>query len=133
MGYDMVRCIESLPAHAKRDLPVWDSYLMEASIVVALDALRQRATIICPVSIHDGDDPSSAYDLAIQQIDQIINDLKVPVNPPRPLPDSSTVESQPQSNFTADEFCGAVSKARDYIAAGDIIQVVLSQRFAIEA
>jgi anthranilate synthase component 1 len=133
LGYDMVRCIETLPNQAERDLPVWSSYLMEASIVVALDSLRQRATVICPVSLEEGLDPALAYEQATQQIDRVVNDLKVPVNPPRPLPDSAAFNDEPDSNFTREEFCRAVSRAREYIAAGDVIQVVLSQRFAIEA
>ena len=133
LGYDMVRWIEQLPTHTERDLPVWDAYLMEAGIVVALDALRQRATVVCPVPIVEGMDAGAAWEQARAAIDAAVARLRTPVAPVAPAIELEALPEDPPSNLAEEPFCDAVRRAREYIAAGDIIQVVLSRRFEIPA
>lgn len=131
LGYDMVHFVETLPKQAERDVPVWDSYLIEPQIVVALDALRQRATIIHPVTIHDGLDLDQAFEEAEKLIAETARDLSTPVVQPRPRVDSEPMPEEPSPNLNEAQFCNAVEKAQEYIRSGDIIQVVLSRRFEI--
>jgi len=132
LGYDMVRSIESLPNHAKRDPSIWDSYLMEASVVVILDSLRQRARIVCPV--HVGDDPNidALWDETTTTLDTMAARLTTPVSAPAaPALSAEAPLTEPSANMQSEEFCNAVERAREYIQSGDIIQVVLSRRFEI--
>ena len=133
MGYEMVRFMENLPddrpAHS---LP--DSSLMIPRIVLAHDSLRQVVTVICWVAIPAEVDDSiidGMYVGATDQIESIIKKLKQPV----PAHFATQAEAGcPQgheftSNHTPEEFHAIVERAKEYIRAGDIIQVVLSQRF----
>ena len=133
LGYDMVRCIERLPNRAERDLDVWDSYLMEAGIVVALDSLRQRATVFCPVRVAAGVDPDAAYTQATAAIEAAIRRLRTPEAPSRASIELDPLAEDPPSNLSPEAFEAIVERAIEYIAAGDIIQAVLSRRFEIPA
>ena len=136
LGYDMVRCIERLPEHAERDLPVWDSYLIEASLVVVLDSLRQRALVIAPVRIEGPavDDPGGAYDAAVARIDAAVTRLhSAGAGAATQTAEGDLTAADPHSNLDGAAFGRLVDRAREYIVAGDVIQVVLSRRFEVEA
>jgi anthranilate synthase component 1 len=138
LGYDTVRCIENLPDQAERDSQLWDSYLIEAGIIVILDALRQRALIVCPTHIDEGTDTAQAWRLATAQIDAAAERLQTPEPATSALHvyDSDVDpadNAQLKANMDKDAFTSAVARAKDYIQAGDIIQVVLSRRFELEA
>jgi anthranilate synthase component 1 len=97
--------------------------------VLIHDSFRQRLHIVNCVQLREGDDPAACYKQACQQIDAVADRLK------QPLP-YDFVESDPgnhehtfTSNMDEDSFKEMVQKAKEYIVAGDIIQVVLSQRF----
>ena len=131
LGYDMIRCIERLPTHAERDLPVWDSYVMEAGIVVCLDSLRQRATITSAICIEEGMDLAATWRQATTAIDAAAERLAAPVPVLRPPIELDPLPEDPPSNLDAESFGGIVDKALHYIRSGDIIQAVLSRRFEI--
>jgi len=130
LGYDMVRFMETLPdRHEPLDFP--DSSFMIPRIVLIHDSFRQTVTIVCWVRIVDGMELKELYESAVERIDSLVEQLKRPV--PAGL---TTTACRPQehdhtfsSNMGRDEFCKMVERAREYIRAGDIIQVVLSQRF----
>jgi anthranilate synthase component I len=130
LGYDMVRFMEKLPdRHQPLDFP--DSSFMIPRIVLVHDSFRQTVTIVCWVRGVDGIEPEKLYEDAIQRIDALVRLLKGPV--PAEF-NVASCESKAQnhafsSNMNRDEFCKMVERAREYIMAGDIIQVVLSQRF----
>jgi anthranilate synthase component I len=133
LGYDMVRFMETLPdRHQPLDFP--DSSFMVPRIVLAHDSFRQTVTVVCWVRASDGQDSRTLYDDAVGRIETIVAQLKGPV----PAEIGETVKRQPadahafSSNMEAEEFCRMVERAREYILAGDIIQVVLSQRFHTE-
>ena len=133
LGYDMVRWIETLPDHGERDLDVYDGYLVEAGIIVALDSLRQRATIVCPVPIEDHTDPGAAWEQARAAIDAVVVRLRTVAPDPTPSIELEPLPEDPPSNLDEPEFVEIVRRAKEYISAGDIIQVVLSRRFTIDA
>ncbi len=130
LGYDMVRFMEELP-HSQQVLDFPDSSFMVPKIVLVHDSFKQTVTVVCWVPCDNDSDGKTLYDAATAEIDSVVERLRVPV--PVSFLGSSLQGSQKehifQSNMEKEVFCSMVEKARDYIKAGDIIQVVLSQRF----
>ena len=125
-GYDLVRFMERLPATARTDLHVPDMVLMMADNLVVFDHVRHRIQVIANLRVEA--DLRGAYADAIARIEYIIADLRRPLTPPvaQELPPPEAW----RSNFTQAEFEAKVRAAKEYIAAGDIFQVVLSQRLS---
>jgi anthranilate synthase component I len=130
LGYDMVRFMEDLP-DKKPPLSFPDSSFMVPKMVLVHDSFRQTVTVVCWVRLTLGNDMEAAYLGACRQIDDVIARLQAPV-PAAYL--TSNVDGcaschRFSSNMDPKQFQAMVERARDYIKAGDIIQVVLSQRF----
>ena len=127
IGYDMVRFFEDLPDTTVDELDLPDCTFIFTDTLLIFDHVRHRIRVVCNARI-DGD-PEAAYDEATRKIEAMIERMRQPVAPFGPRP--STLNPQPEvtSNFTQPEFESAVRKCKEYIAAGDVIQVVLSQRF----
>ncbi len=130
LGYDMVRFMEELPSD-QQELDFPDSSFMIPKIVLVHDSFKQTVTVVCWVSCENERDSKTLYDNAAAEIDAVVDLLRAPV--PVSFLGSSVQGSSKahtfQSNMEKEQFCSMVEKARDYIKAGDIIQVVLSQRF----
>ena len=132
LGYDMVRLMEdSLSAPGPDPIGVPDAILVRPTIVIAFDAVEDTITIVTPVRPQAGINAQAAHVRAVERLSAIIDALD------RPL-DKSAVESHagplavtPRSNTSPDEFKRMVLRAKEYIVAGDIFQVVLSQRFEV--
>jgi anthranilate synthase component I len=130
-GYDMVRTIEEIPDTGKNDLGVDDAVLMFYKTVLAFDHLRHQIHIISNVIADDSREPIEAqYEKAVAEIRQIEALLRAPVEIPETKPKDG--ELVVRSNFEKKDYLDAVAKAKEYIAAGDIFQVVLSQRFEVD-
>ena len=128
VGYDMVRTFERLPAHAKDDLGVPDACLLVAESLLVFDNVAQKITVVSNVHLRDGDDPGRAYDAAVARIDALVARLREPAVPPVARP----AEPGPvRSNVTQEAYEAMVGRAQEYIRAGDVIQVVLAQRFEL--
>ena len=131
-GYDIVRLIERIPAHASPDLDMDDAVLLFFSNLVAFDHVRHQALIVSNVLTEERSDHLSLvekYHKAVQKVAALERLLSAPL-PPRPSPaKKKSGSAQVSSNFTPHAFEGIVEKAKEYITAGDIFQVVLSQRF----
>lgn len=128
LGYDMVRFMERLPdTHPPLDLP--DSSFMVPRTVLIHDSFRQRLYIVNCVEIKADDDPEALYQGACSQIDEIAARLKQPLPYEFVESPSGSHEHNFSSNMAEESFKEMVLKAKEYILAGDIIQVVLSQRF----
>ena len=128
VGYDMVRTFERLPARAADDLGVPDACLLVAESLLVFDNVAQTITVVSNVHLRDGDDPGQAYDAAIARIDALVGRLREPARPPTPR----AAEPGPvRANVTQEAYEGLVARAQEYIRAGDIIQVVLAQRFEL--
>ena len=125
-GYDLVRFMERLPATAKSELDVPDMVLLMADNLVVFDHVRHRLAVIANMRVEG--DLRAAYADAIARIDQIIADLRKPLTPPpaRELPAGAPWVS----NRTQAEYEQMVRDSKEFIAAGDIFQVVLSQRLS---
>ncbi|MEA1933854.1 MAG: anthranilate synthase component I [Thermodesulfobacteriota bacterium] len=129
LGYDMVRFMERLPEINPVQDEFPDSSFMIPRIVLIYDNLKQVLTIVNCVVIQDHGDFADCYQTALEQIDEIVKRLKhpLPYNFINRDPDERKHEFS--SNMAEEEFKSIVDRAKEYIAAGDIIQVVLSQRF----
>jgi anthranilate synthase component 1 len=131
LGYDMVRFMEKIPdRHLPLDLP--DSSFMVPGIVLIHDSVQQKLTIVCNVWKRGAENPDLLYSQACKQIDEIVNRLKQPILLPFVSQEQIVTEHQFTSNMDEASFAAIVAQAKEYILAGDIIQVVLSQRFHTE-
>jgi len=133
LGYDVVREVERLPdvPHDDRGHP--DAVMQVIGQLAAFDHWRQRVTLIDNVIVEpgaDGDALDAAYDAAVARLDQLAADGARPLDEPLlspPRPDDEPPEVT--SSMPAGRYQEAVEVAREHIFAGDIFQVVLSQRF----
>src|SRR5436853_6183388 len=125
-GYDMVRTIEEIPETGADDLGVDDAVLMFYKTVLAFDRLRHQIHIISNVIIEDSQEPVEVqYEKAVREIAEIEKLLRAPLEAPPVTCNDRDVTVH--SNFEKKDYLAAVHKAKEYIAAGDIFQVVLSQ------
>lgn len=134
LGYDMIRHIESIPDNNPDSLNIPDSILIRPSVLVIFDNVAHRICLVIPVYQHAGNTDDSAetvFDRAQEKLARVKRDL---TKAPQLAAHKSTMTLplDPRSNFTPETFCTAVEKAKDYIRAGDIFQVVPSQRFEVE-
>lgn len=130
MGYDTVRLIETLPECNPDPLALDDAILIRPTIMVIFDAVKDEITAVTPVRPQKGLSAKTAYTRAKDRLQNVIDLLDQPV-PHRPSVDANKLLLDPPvSNTDPAEYRAMVKKAKNYIAAGDIFQVVLSQRFS---
>ena len=128
MSYDMVKFFEDLPDTVKDDTDWNDSYFMITDTLVIFDNLKHNVKVVCNVHLgNDKTDINKQYKKAIETINQIITLLNRPLK--NQVIDSSNKSLKIRSNLKKNDFKDIVNKAKKYIRAGEIIQVVLSQRF----
>ena len=130
LGYDMVRFMEELP-DSREPLNLPDSSFIIPRVVLAYDSLKQTVTIVCWMRQEGGCDAEELYGRARETIDRVVARLREAV-PESFLLGSGGKVSKPHtfsSNMEEEQFTKMVEEAKEYIMAGDIIQVVLSQRF----
>ncbi len=130
-GYDMVRTIEDIPNTGTDDLGFDDAVLMFYKTVLAFDHLRHQIHIISNVIADDSQESLKVqYQKAVEEIAHIEALLRSPLEIPHVTRNEREVVVR--SNFEKKNYLAAVAKAKEYIAAGDIFQVVLSQRFEVD-
>ena len=130
LGYDMVRLIERLPAPPPDPLGLPDAILIRPTIVAIFDNVRDEILIVTPVWPERGVDARAAYARAGERLNDTLADLERPMPSAPSLPDAQIANlSQIDSNMTHDEYLSIVERAKEYIRAGDVFQVVPSQRF----
>jgi len=129
LGYDMVRLMERLPEPNRDVLEVPDAILVRPTVMVVFDGVRDEISLITPVRPQDGVSARAAYETALSRLDEVTGALERPL-PMEDRSDPTAIAFEPPlSNTSPDEFEAMVGRAREYIRAGDIFQVVLSQRF----
>jgi anthranilate synthase component 1 len=130
-GYDMVRTTEEIPNTGRDELGIDDAVLMFYKTVLAFDHLRHQIHIISNVIVDETKEPIEVqYNKAVEEIGQIESILRSPLEAP-PVTRNGK-DALVRSNFDKKDYLQAVAKAKEYIAAGDIFQVVLSQRFEVD-
>jgi anthranilate synthase component 1 len=129
LGYDMVRQMERLgPAKADHS-GAPDALLVRPTVMVVFDTVRDEVSIVTPVRPRPGVTAREAYDLATARLDRIVATLDAPLDHRETGDSAALVASEPVSNTPTARFLKMVERAKAYIRAGDIFQVVLSQRF----
>jgi anthranilate synthase component 1 len=130
LSYETAARFERLPSPAKDSLGLPEALFMFTDTLLIFDHVTHKIKVLSHVHL-DGD-IEEAYAQAVNRIDDLVNRLKqpLPAEQPGKLSKSDVSICQPVSNFTREEFKTAVDKARDYIVAGEAIQVVLSQRMS---
>ena len=130
LGYDMIRLVEHLPDVNPDPLGLPDAVLMRPSVVAVLDGVKGEVTLVAPAWVASGLTARAAYAQAAERVMDALRDLDRPAAMPRDLGETAAVGA-PVSNFTQQGYMAAVNRAKDYIQAGDIFQVVPSQRWAV--
>ncbi|WP_347828423.1 anthranilate synthase component I [uncultured Planktomarina sp.] len=129
LGYDMIRLVEHLPDINPDPIGVPDAVMMRPTVVAVLDGVKGEVTIVSPAWIKSGLSARAAYAQSAEWVMDALRDLERPVSTEQRHLSGSTRVGKPVSNFTKPGYLAAVEKAKDYIKAGDIFQVVPAQRW----
>jgi anthranilate synthase component 1 len=140
IGYDAVKRFERVPDLGRPGIPLPETFLMLADTILIFDSLRQTIRIVSNVHT-EGNDPDEAYAAAVDKIDGITKALlsgrregyAVEIPAAGAVGCGAYGDQLFSSNFEIEGFLDSVSKAKEYVAAGDVVQVVLSQRFQRKA
>lgn len=127
MSYDQARFFEKLPDANPDELEVPDLYFMITDTILIFDHVNNRIKIVSNAHVRGNAD--TAYNEAVRKIGELEARLRGPLTVSTERIHTQAGEPAIESNFTREAFCGAVRAAKEYICAGDIFQVVLSQRF----
>jgi anthranilate synthase component 1 len=127
-SYDAIRYWERMPESLRSDLQVYDSYFMIADTLLVFDNVRQKIKVIANMVLEGSQPLEEAYRQAEEKIQKVKARLQSPAL--SSLPKKTLAPGSLLSNLTPEEFRHKVEKAKEYIRAGDVIQVVLSQRFS---
>ena len=128
LSYDMVRYFEKLPSENEDDLHGDDAVFLVTDTLIIFDNVRHTIKIVACLFSEGGEDLRDRYEEGIKKIEDIIGLIQSPVV--KKEIENPEVSNAPLiSNMTPDHYKAIVTKAREYIHAGDVIQVVLSQRF----
>ncbi len=132
LGYDMIRLVEHLPNVNPDPLGLPDACLLRPSVVAVLDGVKGEVTVVSPAWVSEGQSARAAYAQAAERVMDAVRDLERSMpQAARDLGDAEEV-AEPVSNFTKSGYLEAVEKAKEYIKAGDIFQVVPAQRWTQE-
>ena len=131
MTYDMIRLVENLPSPNPDVINVPDGIFMRPTVMAMFDNVNGTLTAVVPVWPRSGVDAKAAWDLACERLEHVVEALERPLPHASDFIDRAGHEPTPVPGVTSDEYCRMVLKAKEYIAAGDIFQVVLSQRLAV--
>jgi len=128
LGYDMVRQMERLALPKPDPIGVPDAIMLRPTVIVVFDSVKDEIWVVTPVRPTRGGTAKAAYERGRERIESVVECLEGPhvhdegMRPAGP-------QAIPKSNTSEARFCEMVERAKEYIRAGDIFQVVLSQRF----
>jgi anthranilate synthase component 1 len=128
LSYDMVRFFEKLPATADDELNLPEAAFMMVDTLIMFDHVKHQLIVLS--NAHNQGDPRAAYDAAVERIEAVVRRLRtsLPI-----IPEATSIsKTDMTSNFTQAEYEERVERAKEYIAAGDAFQIVLSQRMTRE-
>jgi anthranilate synthase component I len=130
LGYDMVRQMEdSLAAPRSDPIGIPDAILVRPTLVVVFDAVEDAITVVTPVRPQADVTAKTARAQAVERLSAIVDALERPLGKSVGISETGSLEVKVRSNTSAEQFKAVVLRAKEYIFAGDIFQVVLSQRF----
>ncbi|AFY72648.1 anthranilate synthase component I [Synechococcus sp. PCC 7502] len=134
-GYELIKWIEPrVPVYACGDHDLPDGLWMQIDSLLVFDQVKRKIWAIAYADLRNHTDPKIAYENACDRVSLLIAKLRSPFNYEQNILNWTNPKTQPpvnfSSNFTAEAFQQGVEKAKEHIKAGDIFQVVLSQRFS---
>ena len=129
LGYDMVRLMEELPPPNPDPIGIADAVLLRPTIVLVFDATADTVTVVTPVRPEKGVSAKAALARAGERLSAIVDALDRPLDHAAFNGTAGTLAVVPRSNTSPAEYERMVRAAKEYIAAGDVFQVVLAQRF----
>ena len=133
LGYDVIRLVERLPEPNPDPLGLPDAMFLRPSVIAIIDNIRDTVTLVAPVW-PGGEDARAAYDAAAARLEEALARMAGPAPGgagPVAVGEGPVRALAPVSNTPHGEYLGIVERAKDYIRAGDIFQVVPSQRWAV--
>ncbi len=134
LGYDVARSFERIPTRLREDIDLYDSSFMITDTLLVFDNLKKKIKVICNAFLNSRQPSGPSIEAAYQEAQEKINSIIARLR--RHDPPVSVKKSSPpaplRSNFSREEYMNVVERAKEYIRAGDIIQVVPSQRFSTE-
>jgi len=130
VSYDWVRFVEDIPDSNPDEIDLPELWFSLPETVVVYDNVRHSALIVRQIEISDGDDPSRLYDEAVAAIDATLQRLREPLETiATNLPVRAPMAVRRSTE--REEYHEIVKRGKEYIEAGDVFQVVLSQQFCI--
>ncbi len=130
MGYDAVRLVEHLPNARPDALAIPDSIFVRPTLMVVFDSVKDEMIVVTPVYPRPEIDGSAAHAAAVERLHSVVAALDRPLPHAMSMSGAELALPTPVSNTTPQKFKAMVARAKDYIAAGDAFQIVLSQRFS---
>ncbi len=135
LGYDAVRLAEAIPDQNPAHIDVPDGQFVRPTVIATFDAVNDTVSVVTPVWPDSAAAAETAYDAARVRLERVVEDFEGPLPSngfdPREFDDILPVVGEPDSNMEPADFYQMVEQAKEYIRAGDIFQVVLSQRFSV--
>jgi anthranilate synthase component 1 len=137
-GYELIRWIEPrVPVYPARETDLPDGLWMQVDNLIIFDQVKRKIWAIAYADLRNAVDLEQAYQQACDRVGALVSKLQLPLSGKDTVlewtpPDSATQNLSYTSNTKASQFCANVEKAKEYIRAGDIFQVVLSQRLSAE-
>jgi anthranilate synthase component I len=130
LSYDTIRLVEKLPSQKPDPIGVPDALLMRPTVIVIFDAVKDEITIVTAVRPQKRISAKTAYARSLDRLSEIQDTLDTKSAQASSANGFDAAMAPAVSNLRPEEYMDLVRRAKDYIAAGDIFQVVLSQRFA---
>ncbi|UAB79768.1 anthranilate synthase component I [Erythrobacter sp. SCSIO 43205] len=125
-GYETIGLVETLPRAPQSELALPDMLFVRPTVILIFDGLSDE--LFCVAPIWEAANPHAEIERASDRIDDTLRALSHP-RPPEPRISSDAIEPELTPVMSGDAYKGMVARAKDYILAGDIFQVVLAQRF----
>jgi len=130
LGYEMVRYFENLPPSPPDDLNLDESVFVISDSLMIFDNVRHTIKVVACAYTENTDSIEESYSASCRKIEDMIDTISAAASHKTAAARDGEVNFT--SNMTPDQYRAAIEKAKEYIVAGDIIQVVLSQRFETE-
>lgn len=131
MAYDTVKLMERLPTGNRDALGVPDALFVRPTVIAIFDSVRDMVTIVTPVWPEPGVNARQAYARACERLADSVADFDRALPHNRAATEDIGTLPEPTSNTTREEYYAMVERAKEYIRAGDIFQIVPSQRFEV--
>jgi anthranilate synthase component 1 len=130
VSYDWVRFVETIPDANPDEVEMPDLWFVLPETILVYDNVRKTASLVRHVAIETGDDAAALYQGTVAELDALVRKLREPLAP-EPVHEPVRAPMDVQRSMEREAFHEIVKRAKEYVEAGDVFQVVLSQQFRI--